>query len=101
VKSPYTVRVAAGALKVPADRAKELFNVNELAEEASTVPVYPELMLRIVTVGAVLTVQFFVLVPSNTTVSLDVGTVSVDQFAASVQLFVEPPPSHVLVAQKP
>jgi hypothetical protein len=95
------VKVAEGAVKAPLANVNAPFIVNELADEASTVPLYPELIAKLVTVGAVLTVQFFVLVPSKTTASLDVGAVSVDQFAASVQLFVEPPPSHVLVAQKP
>jgi hypothetical protein len=52
-------------------------------------------------VGLTLTVQSLVLVELKTTSSADVGTVSDDQLAASFQLFVEPPPSHVRVAAHP
>jgi hypothetical protein len=49
-------------------------------------------------VALVSIVQFLVLVPLNTTSSAEVGAVSPLQFAASDQLFVEPPPSQVRVA---
>ena len=43
-------------------------------------------------------VASFVLVPSKITMSIEPGTVSPLQFAASDQLLVAPPPSHVTLA---
>lgn len=63
-------------------------------------PVYVDWMVRDFTAAgpdASHTLSFFE-VELNTTSSLDVGTAFVSQLAASDQLFVEPPPSHVTVA---
>jgi hypothetical protein len=89
--------VPLGAVNVPAARTNAPVTDN-VAVDASTVPVYPELILKLITVGFVSTVQFLVLVALNTTSSAEVGARSLLQLAASDQLLVDPPPSHVRVA---
>jgi hypothetical protein len=59
------------------------------------VPVYVEPIWIEPTVMLLSIITFFELVASKMTSSPEPGKVSPDQFAASLQLFVAPPPSHV------
>ena len=90
------LKVAEGAIKVPSASVNAPFTVNELAAEALIVPVYPVFIASDETVGAISTVQFFVLVESNRAPPVETGAVSPDQFALSDQLLVDPPPSQIL-----